>query len=250
MFAKCDPLDWGSFSEMLLGTLISYALLAALATALLVAAVTDLRRREIDNWLNAAIALAAPLYWIAAGLDWTAMGFQVALALLTFAAACVLFAIRQMGGGDVKLLTALALWFVPGSFAQLIVIMAVIGGAASVGMAVFNMQRVPGEALRNGLSTAVAALWVMVASLIAYGAATGRPALDADSTRAIGSALPAGWYLAVLSLALLGLCAFGMRHIFRRQRGAIPIPYGVAISAAGLWVLAQNLAAGPIANAA
>jgi prepilin peptidase CpaA len=49
---------------------------------------------------------------------------------------------------------------------------------------------------------------------------------------------------------VLGLCAFGMRHIFRRQRGAIPIPYGVAISAAGLWVLAQDVIAGPLAGAA
>jgi prepilin peptidase CpaA len=250
MFAKCDPVEWGSFSEMLLGTVISYALLAALATALLVAAVTDLRRREIDNWLNGAIALAAPLYWLASGLDWVGMGFQIALALVTFVAACVLFALRQMGGGDVKLLTALALWFVPGSFAQLIMMMAVIGGAASVGMAVFNMQRVPGEALRDGLSTAAATLWVMAACLLVYGVATGRPVLDQNSARFIASALPAGWQLAVLSAALLGMCAFGMRHIFRRQRGAIPIPYGVAISAAGLWVLAQNLATGPLANAA
>lgn len=235
---------------MLLGTLISYALLAALATALLVAAVTDLRRREIDNWLTAGIALAAPLYWLASGLGWMAAAFQVGLALLTFVFACVLFALRQMGGGDVKLLTALALWFVPGSFGQLIVIMAVIGGGASVGMAVFNMRRLPGEALRNGLSTAVAALWVMVACLLVYAAATGRPVLDQHSARAVAAALPAGWQLTVLSLALLGLCALGMRHIFRRQREAIAIPYGVAISAAGLWVLAQNVAAGPLANAA
>ena len=54
---------------MLWGTLISYALLAGLATALLLAALTDLRRREIDNGLNGAIALAAPLYWLASGLD-------------------------------------------------------------------------------------------------------------------------------------------------------------------------------------
>jgi prepilin peptidase CpaA len=60
--------------------------------------------------------------------------------------------------------------------------------------------------------------------------------------------LPAGWQLALLSVTLLGLCAVGMRHIFRRQRDAIPIPYGVAISAAGLWVLAQNVLTGPLAT--
>ena len=40
-----------------------YGLLGLLAIALLFAAVTDLQRREIDNWLNLAIALAAPAFW-------------------------------------------------------------------------------------------------------------------------------------------------------------------------------------------
>lgn len=221
----------------MLGGLISYALLAALATALLFAAATDLRRREIDNWLNAGIALAAPLYWLAAGLDWVTALFQVVLALLTFLVACGLFAIRQMGGGDVKLLTALALWFVPGSFVQLVIIMGVIGGVASIAMAVSNMQRLPGESLRDGVSTVVAALWVLGACTLAYGAATGQPMI---SPAVIGTGLPSGWLLAPAGLAVVGVFAFGMRHIVRRQRGAIAIPYGVAIAAAGLWVLAQD----------
>jgi prepilin peptidase CpaA len=233
----------------MLGGLISYALLAALATALLFAAVTDLRRREIDNWLNAAIALSAPLYWLAAGLDWVAVLFQIVLALLTFLVACALFAMRQMGGGDVKLLTALALWFVPGSFVQLIVIMGVIGGAASIAMAVFNMQRLPGESLRDGVSTVVAALWVLGACTLIYGAATGQPMFAPAAIGALLATLPAGWPLAVLGIALLGLLATGMSHIVRRQRGAIAIPYGVAISAAGLWVLAQNTISGPLSGA-
>lgn len=230
----------------MLAGLISYALLAALATALLVAATTDLRRREIDNWLNAAIALAAPLYWLAAGLDWVTVLFQLILALVTFMVACMLFAMRQMGGGDVKLLSALALWFVPGSFVQLIVIMGVIGGAASIAMAVFNMERQAGEALRNTISTLVAALWVMGACALGYGAATGRPLIDAGAGNMVTDVLPPSWILAVIGLALVALCAVGLTHIFRRQRGAIPIPYGVAISAAGLWVLAQNTVAVPL----
>lgn len=227
----------------MLGGLISYALLAGLATALLVAAATDLRRREIDNGLNAAIALAAPLYWLAAGLDWVGVAFQLALALLTFAVACGLFAMRQMGGGDVKLLTALALWFVPGSFGQLVVMMGVIGGAASIAMAVFNMQRHPGESLRNALSTLAAALWVSGACLVVYAAATGRPLLAPELREAVAAALP-GWRFVVPALTALALFGIGMRHIFRRQRGAIAIPYGVAISAAGLWIVAGDLAAG------
>lgn len=224
---------------MILGAPISYALLAALATALLVAAVTDLRRREIDNWLNAAIALSAPLYWLAAGLDWVGVVFQLALALLTLVIACVLFAVRQMGGGDAKLLTALALWFVPGSFFQVIVIMGVIGGAASIAMAVSNMDRRAGEALRNAISTFAAALWVLGACELGYAAATGRSLLRSEQSELLTSPA-AGWLPLIVGVVLAAILAVGLGHIVRRQRGAVEIPYGVAIAAGGLWVLAQN----------
>lgn len=233
----------------MLGGLISYSLLAALATALLVAAVTDLRRREIDNWLNAGIALAAPLYWLAAGLDWVAVLFQLGLMLITFLLAFALYAARQMGGGDVKLLTALALWFPPGSFVQLIVIMGVVGGAASVAMGVFNMRRSPQEALRNGLATFAASVWVMGTCAVGFAAATGRPLITPDATATMTAVLPGGMMLAVLAAMLAGALMVGMGHIFRRQRGAIPIPYGVAISAAALWVLLQNQVFPPLSGA-
>ncbi|MCP5996075.1 hypothetical protein NL385_28455, partial [Klebsiella pneumoniae] len=46
-----------------------YGLLAGLAIALLHAAYTDILRREIVDWLNAGIALAAPVFWWACGLS-------------------------------------------------------------------------------------------------------------------------------------------------------------------------------------
>ena len=102
-----------------------YGLLAALAIALLVAAFTDLRSRRIGNWLNGGIALAAPLFWWASGLElWPDIAFQLGIALGTFAVLAVLFAIGAMGGGDVKLLTALALWIEPMPFLKLLVLMA------------------------------------------------------------------------------------------------------------------------------
>lgn len=237
----------GTFIDMAGGP-ISYALLAALATALLVAAATDLRRREIDNWLNLAIALAAPLYWLAAGLDWAAIAFQLVLALFTFVAACALYAMRQMGGGDVKLLSALALWFVPGSFVQLIVIMGLIGGAASVAMAVGNMTCAPRETVRNALATLAASAWVLGACAVTFTAATGQPLVALDTLGKVTAPLP-GVLLAIVGLLALALFATGLSHIFRRQRGAIPIPYGVAISAAGLWVLFQGMISSPIVTA-
>ncbi|MEL0253267.1 MAG: prepilin peptidase [Novosphingobium sp.] len=93
------------------GNFFVYGLVGALAIALLVAAFTDIRRRQIDNWLNAAIALSAPVYWWAAGLSlWPDIAIQLGLTLGVFIALAGLFAFKMMGGGDVKLLSALALW--------------------------------------------------------------------------------------------------------------------------------------------
>lgn len=222
------------------GGIFSYALLAALATALLVAAFTDLRRREIDNWLNAAIAMAAPLWWLAMGWGWGEIGAQLALALATFVLACVLFALRQMGGGDVKLLTALALWFTPMSFVQLIVLMAVIGGGASVAMAAFNMKRIPGEILRDGLALAVALVWVWGACAVLYALATRRPLIDSATVEAIAAVLPRAWAVMLAALSALLIFTFGFLHMMRRQKSRLPIPYGIAIAVAALWVLGEQ----------
>ncbi|MCJ2177219.1 A24 family peptidase [Novosphingobium album (ex Hu et al. 2023)] len=222
------------------GGIFSYPLLAALAIALLVAAFTDLRRREIDNWLNAAIVLAAPLWWLAMGFGWLDMGFQIGLATVTFVFACILFATGQMGGGDVKLLSALALWFTPLSFAQLVVLMAVLGGGASVAMAAFNMKRVPGEMLRDGLAAVVALAWVWGAFAIVYSLATHRPLIDDGTVTAITALLQHAWAFALAGLMLVLIFTFGFFHIMKRQKSRLPIPYGIAIAAAGLWVLGEQ----------
>ena len=108
------------------GGFVLYALLIGSATALLVAAFTDLRRRQIDNWLNAAIALGAPAFWLVTGLDLIGIGFQLAIAAGTFIILAAMFALGAMGGGDVKLLTALALWIKPLWFLKLVIVMALV----------------------------------------------------------------------------------------------------------------------------
>jgi len=141
-----------------------YGLLAALAIALLVAAFTDLRHRRIGNWLNGAIALAAPLFWWASGLAlWPDLALQLGVALATFAVLAALFAIRAMGGGDVKLLTALALWIEPMLFLKLIVVMSLLGGVLTVVFGAWHVMRRQRErlAVPYGVAIATAGLWVL-----------------------------------------------------------------------------------------
>ncbi|MEN9682898.1 MAG: hypothetical protein RLZZ427_649 [Pseudomonadota bacterium] len=143
-----------------------YLLLGGLAIALLIAACTDLRRRQIDNELNAAIAAAAPLYWWTNNLAlWPDVAWQLGLALVTFAILAVLFAIRAMGGGDVKLLTALALWIQPLWFLRLVVVMAMLGGVLTAVLAGWHLARRRQDrlAIPYGVAIASAALWVLAA---------------------------------------------------------------------------------------
>lgn len=122
--------------------IVTYGLLAALAIGLLTAAFTDLRRRQIDNWLNAAIALAAPAFWWASGLAlWPGVAFQLGLGLAAFVVLAGLFALRVMGGGDVKLLAALALWVRPDHFLWLVVVMSLLGGVLTIIFGAWHVAR-------------------------------------------------------------------------------------------------------------
>jgi prepilin peptidase CpaA len=147
---------------------ISYGLLAGLAIALLWAAATDLHRREIDNPLNAAVALAAPLFWWSSGLPaWPGVVLQLGFAGLMFLLLAALFAMGAMGGGDVKLLTALALWLPWRPLLQLIVLMALLGGVLTIlFLAGHKLLRRAGE-LRIPYAVAIAGagLWVIATAL-------------------------------------------------------------------------------------
>lgn len=148
---------------------IQYVLLVALAIALVIAAVTDIRRRQIDNWLNASIALCAPLYWWASGMNlWPDMAWQLGLAALTFAVCAGLFAIRAMGGGDVKLLTALALWIAPAWFLKLIIMMSLLGGVLTIVLAFWHGARRRRErlAIPYGVAISTAGLWVLASQFL------------------------------------------------------------------------------------
>ena len=146
------------------GGLIHYGLLIALAIALLIAAFTDLRRRQIDNGLNAAIAIGAPLYWWVSGLSlWPGVAIQVGVALAAFAVLAGLFALRMMGGGDVKLLTALALWIEPEWFLKLLIMMALVGGVLTLVLGAWHIARRQRDKLSipYGVAIAIAGLWVI-----------------------------------------------------------------------------------------
>jgi len=108
-------------------------LLIALAVLLVSAGIEDARKREIANWKNAAIAALALPWWVANGLEpWPAMALQIGVALIVFAFFAGAFALGQMGGGDVKLIGALALWLPVQPLVWMLILMSLIGGALTL----------------------------------------------------------------------------------------------------------------------
>ena len=157
-------------------TYLHYGLLIALAIALVFAAVSDIRSRTISNKLNIAIAVAAPLFWWTSGLSlWPDVALQLGVAVGVFAVLCVMFALGVMGGGDVKLLTALALWIEPTAFMQLLVIMALAGGVLTIVMAAYHFLQNTKDrlAIPYGVAIAFGGLWVLAANYLPLTTQTG-----------------------------------------------------------------------------
>src|SRR5687767_5206894 len=90
-------------------------ILAMILAALLVwAAIVDLRTRTIPDWLNIVVALMAPLFWCAGGVPFYPDAVErICGAFLIFVAFFAMFSLGGMGGGDVKMGGAIALWLPP-----------------------------------------------------------------------------------------------------------------------------------------
>lgn len=146
------------------GGFFTHALLVVLGGLMLLAATTDVQRREIDNWLNAAIALLAPAFWWASGYaPWPDMAIQLGIGLAVLIVFATLFACGLMGGGDVKMLGALALWLPLQPLFNMLFIMAMAGGALTLAMLIYHKLRKPNVKVEvpYGVAIATGGLWVL-----------------------------------------------------------------------------------------
>lgn len=145
-------------------TFLNTSLLGALALLLLAASWLDLRSRTIPNGLNLLIALLAIPFWWASGLGlWPDVAWQIGLAILVFGLFTIPFFLGAMGGGDVKMLGALALWIPAGALLPLIVIMSLAGGVLTLAMLIRQrLARSEGQMeVPYGVAIAFAGLWLI-----------------------------------------------------------------------------------------
>ena len=148
-----------------MGDSFALFLIGALALLLVSAGIEDARTREIANWKNAAIALLAPAWWWVNGIGlWPDLAVQLGVALLVFALFFGAFCMGQMGGGDVKMIGALALWLPLQPLVWMLVVMSLLGGALTLLFLIERWVRRTREApieIPYGVAIAIAGLMTL-----------------------------------------------------------------------------------------
>ncbi|WP_229743638.1 A24 family peptidase [Aliidongia dinghuensis] len=113
--------------------MVAVLLIAIIAALLLIASWTDLTTYRIPNRIPLAIFLLFPVFALASGLSLSDVLWHGAAFGITFAAGFVLFAFNKVGGGDVKLFAATALWAGWGTpLIELTTMTAILGGLLSL----------------------------------------------------------------------------------------------------------------------
>ena len=136
-----------------------------LALLLLWAAIVDLRTRTIPDWLNIVVALMAPLFWWASGIAFYPDAVErLCGAYLIFVLFFGMFCLGGMGGGDVKLGTALAMWFAPLATLLFFLVTSLAGGLVSVAAWFYHHKMKSAEGKTEvpyGVAIALGGMWLL-----------------------------------------------------------------------------------------
>jgi Flp pilus assembly protein protease CpaA len=181
---------------------LTWIVLASLLALLGLAALTDLRERRIPNWLTVGTAALYPVYVLSSPAPVAWLG-ALGAAAAVFILGLVLFARQLIGGGDVKLIAAVTLWAGVDQLALFALVTSLAGGALALGSLWYRRW--------HGL-------------IGAHMAALGWNLAPAGGTRPTSSA-----------------CSEAAEAVSSTSTGqaTITLPYGIAIAAGGLAVVAE-----------
>ncbi|HPV67003.1 MAG TPA: prepilin peptidase [Sphingorhabdus lacus] len=145
------------------GEALTYALVGGLAIALIYSIYTDVRYRLIFNRVTLLIALAAPAYWAATGgFNLPEIGLHLRTATIVFIFFLIAFRFGAMGGGDVKLFAALALWWHWIDVVRMVLYASILGALVTiVFVMIHKAKQQDGKArIPYGVAIALAGLWI------------------------------------------------------------------------------------------
>ena len=168
--------------------------LAACATMILLiaAGIGDVRRYRIPNTLVYAIVTAFAVGAIFS-MSWAAIGFAVLAGVAVFALTAGLFAFGLFGGGDVKLVSAMALWTGLLDLPRFLLVMTATGGL--LGLAWMIRRRLHRPALASEALASEALASEPAAPVEGSGA--GVPSPDAAPAPKIPNRIPYGVAIAI-----------------------------------------------------
>jgi prepilin peptidase CpaA len=118
--------------------IVAHGAFALYVLLLAAAAATDIWKFKIPNWVSAALlVLFVPAaVWLPLEAHWLS---HVGAALSVLAVGILLFLPGWLGAGDVKLMTAVALWTGFAYLAQFVVFVALAGGALALVLLVLRL---------------------------------------------------------------------------------------------------------------
>jgi prepilin peptidase CpaA len=162
------------------------AILTVFPAAVIFAACMDLVSMTIPNkitlFLIAAFLVLAPF----SGMTLHTFGMHLAAGALVLTATFLLFFARVLGGGDAKLLAAVALWVGMDQLGIYLLVAGMFGGALAVGLLMFRAVPLPASLLKEvwlerlhrpkgdipyGIALSAAALWIYPQTLWVAGLA-------------------------------------------------------------------------------
>lgn len=126
-------------------TVVVMAIKSSAVISLLALASFDIFYRRLPNfWVGAYFLLFVP-FGFSENLSWLQLGFSGLTAVITFIITSIFFALRWMGGGDVKLWTAVMLWAGPHLALPVVIITTLAGGILGVlgWLAAWRLRRAP-----------------------------------------------------------------------------------------------------------
>ena len=145
------------------GETLAYVTLGGLAIALIFSIYSDIRYRLIYNKVTLVIALAAPVYWYGTGeFTPTEIGIHLLTAAVTFILFAIAFRFGAMGGGDVKLFAALALWWPWTDVVRMVLYASILGALVTIVFLFIHKkkQRDGRVWVPYGVAIALSGLWI------------------------------------------------------------------------------------------
>ena len=143
--------------------------------ALVYAAAMDVVTMTIPNRVSILLVAAFLIIAPFAGLSAETIGWHVAAGAAALVVGIALFSFNLMGGGDAKLISAVAVWVGFGYLLHFLVMMALVGGALAIAMLAFRRivpaglagkaswserLHAPGAGIPYGVAIAGGGLWV------------------------------------------------------------------------------------------